>query len=579
MTAHTTTMPSAPTTEMQPSRLKAELESDAHAARGAVLRPSGQFSESDSGIALDRPTESPQAIPEALLRAAFGSDPRNLKTMRQLIHLLTAEGRVEEAVEVARIGVRHSPLSPRAHDMLGYCLSLTSGKAEAVWHFKRSLVLSDEKDTGTVLRLARGLRDTGDLSGARTLFQALAEALPDDPGMLIEWAKTEECGRDLEAATALLNRADAMPQSRPAERASVGTRAAIAARTGRLEEALAILMPLGSTTPCGLNARLERGKVLDRMGRYQDSFATIEAAKRDMQAASGTTYDAVGAHACADALRGFFTAGNMALLLRAGVRRDIAQPIFVTGFTRSGTTLMEQSLTSHPSIAAGRETLHMIDLIARAPAILGNPLAFPDALSELWMAQGQADVNLLRDFYLGRTANDGTAAKGMPWFTDKQNLNTWHVGMLTLLFPASPKIRVIRHPLDSVLASFALRGGEWCFNATSLREMAEFYAVFTNATEDMLEAFPTRCLTVRYEDVVDRQETTMRRVMEHVGLPFDPQALSFTDNHHYSANESYAQVSEPLYTRSKYRYRNYMDQLAPAVPILRPVIERLGYTV
>jgi hypothetical protein len=88
-----------------------------------------------------------------------------------------------------------------------------------------------------------------------------------------------------------------------------------------------------------------------------------------------------------------------------------------------------------------------------------------------------------------------------------------------------------------------------------------------------------RYMAVRYEDIVDDQEATIRRVMDFVGEAFDPACLRFHENRRYARTASYAQVSEKLYDRSRYRYRNYGQELAPILSPLTPTIERLGYKV
>jgi hypothetical protein len=88
-----------------------------------------------------------------------------------------------------------------------------------------------------------------------------------------------------------------------------------------------------------------------------------------------------------------------------------------------------------------------------------------------------------------------------------------------------------------------------------------------------------RYLPVRYEDMVVDQEANVRKILEFIGLEFDPRCLSFEQNTRYARTASYAQVTEKLYDRSRYRYRAYMKHLAPVLPILAPVIERLGYKI
>jgi hypothetical protein len=88
-----------------------------------------------------------------------------------------------------------------------------------------------------------------------------------------------------------------------------------------------------------------------------------------------------------------------------------------------------------------------------------------------------------------------------------------------------------------------------------------------------------RYLPVRYEDIVADQETKVREIMGFVGVPFDKRCLNFHENTRYARTASYAQVTEKLYDRSRYRYRNYLKQLAPVIPILEPMIFSLGYTI
>lgn len=88
-----------------------------------------------------------------------------------------------------------------------------------------------------------------------------------------------------------------------------------------------------------------------------------------------------------------------------------------------------------------------------------------------------------------------------------------------------------------------------------------------------------RYLPIRYEDIIDDQERSIRRMLDFIGEPFDPTCVRFHDNRRYARTASYAQVTEPLYDRSRYRYRHYRKHMQPAVDILAPLIERLGYTI
>jgi hypothetical protein len=210
--------------------------------------------------------------------------------------------------------------------------------------------------------------------------------------------------------------------------------------------------------------------------------------------------------------------------------------------------------------------------------MLDSPLSYPEALAELWMGDHRDDLDNLRDHYLRRVAQLGIVPPGAAWFTDKMPLNEMNLGLIHLLFPQSPLIHVIRHPLDVVLSVFSnlLTHGYFCSYA--LETAARHYVLAMELVEHYRREMDLRYLAVRYEDVVQDQEASIRRVLDFVGEDFDPRCLAFHENTRYARTASYAQVSEKLYGRSRFRYRHYLAQLQPVVPILAPVMERLGYT-
>jgi hypothetical protein len=156
-------------------------------------------------------------------------------------------------------------------------------------------------------------------------------------------------------------------------------------------------------------------------------------------------------------------------------------------------------------------------------------------------------------------------------------LNETHLGLIALMFPEAPLIHVMRHPLDVVLSVFSnlLTHGFYC--AYALETAARHYVLTMDLVEHYRSEMTLKYLPVRYEDIVDDQEENVRRLLHFVGENFDERCLSFHENRRYARTASYAQVTERLYDRSRYRYRHYLKQLEPAIRILEPTIERLGY--
>src|SRR6202040_3667760 len=141
--------------------------------------------------------------------------------------------------------------------------------------------------------------------------------------------------------------------------------------------------------------------------------------KRLCREVSGLNYMADTATQLSERLKGFFTETRLRILPRAAIREDGAQPLFILGFPRSGTTLVEQTLSAHPRIAAGDELPYVNEITGAMPRMLNSPLAYPEALAELWMGDRQQGLDELRDYYLERVRQFGIAVPGTAWFTDK----------------------------------------------------------------------------------------------------------------------------------------------------------------
>ncbi|MGI9375003.1 MAG: tetratricopeptide repeat-containing sulfotransferase family protein [Tsuneonella suprasediminis] len=471
------------------------------------------------------------------------------------------------------------PEAPISHFLMGQVFLAQGNAPAAEHHFRKALLLGE--DASQMLRevdayLASALRRMGRFDEARSIFERLEQGDDVSVEVLLNWAGLEEADRNFERANELLDRARTIAPN-DARIAAMKTTV-----LRRLKQPQQSLKESEAPEEEGAlsSALLERGHTLDSMGRYDEAFAAYDAFKRQLRERTGTAYGETEAAAQVGRLRGFFTEGRSRLLPRArSPGEGSPQPIFIVGFPRSGTTLVEQTLSTHPAIAAGDE-LPVIDSIAgRTQQLLHSPLSYPRSLSELWFGDRAAHVDMLRDHYLADAALHGAITPGKRWFTDKMPLNEMHLGLIHLLFPQSPVIHLVRHPLDVVLSVFAnwLTHGFYC--AYTLESAARHYALVADLIAHYRAVLPLRYHAVRYEELVADQEGQIRALLEFIGAPFDPRTLAFHENARPARTASYAQVTEKLYTRSVFRYRNYLKHLEPVLPILMPTIERLGYSV
>jgi tetratricopeptide (TPR) repeat protein len=525
-----------------------------------------------------RTDQNKNGASEALCKRIVRLDPNHLLATQALALSLFTKGALIEAELHARNAVRIAPFDPQSHNLMGMIMTEAHRPHVGEHHYRRARELLSEPSAILIANLAWNLKNQGRMAESRELYQQSVALGSSVFQTLYGWAQMEETDRDFVRAGELL---DAAEKLSPGDPRVLLERAVLHGRVKAFDEAVATLQDIERRHPGGLGpvAESEKGQLLDKMGRHAEAYAAFNAGKRKLRELTGLAYKADEASAMAQRLRGFFVAGRLKILPRAGVRSDLAQPIFIGGFPRSGTTMIEQTLTAHPRIAAGDELPIINELTGLIPRMLNSPLTYPEALSELWLGDQIEGLDNLRDYYLQRARQLGAIAKGADWFTDKMPLNETHLGLIGLIFPEAPIIHVLRHPLDVVLSVFSnhLTHGFLC--AYDLTSIARHYVLVMDLVEHYRHEMPLRYLAVRYEDVIDSQEAKVREMLTFLGAPYDPRCLDFHENHRYARTASYAQVTEKLYDRSRYRYRAYRDQLGPVIPILEPIIRRLGYAV
>ena len=525
-----------------------------------------------AGVRLEQKRQNAAAV---LLERIAGEMPQDYWAISKLALLELGRRQNQRAEVFARQALRLAPTNAQSHNLMGVALTQIGKASAGEYHHRKALELSGKRLPMVLSNLALNLKNQGRMEEARALYREAHEAEPMNRQSLLGWAELEEADRNLAAATELLDKVERLTAPSPATRQ---TRAAILGREGRLEEALAVLRAEGEQQLRPIEL-LERGRLLDKAGRYDEAWEAFTTGKSRAVEMGARSYLREEARGLATQMEQFFDKERVAILPRAGVRDDVAQPLFILGFPRSGTTLLEQSLSVSPAITAGDELPMIHEIVGTMPRLLASPHEYPGALAELWMGDKLDELDTLRDFYLQRAQQRGLFDGDARFFTDKMPLNEMHLGLIHLLFPQAPLVHMIRHPLDimvSAMSNLFTHGG---FCGSELETAAEHLVLSNSLVAHYRKVMDLRYKAVRYEDIVDDQETTMRGVFDFVGVKFDEKALNFEENVRYARTASYAQVTEKLYDRSRYRYRHYLKHLEPALPILQPLIEEWGYAV
>jgi hypothetical protein len=277
-------------------------------------------------------------------------------------------------------------------------------------------------------------------------------------------------------------------------------------------------------------------------------------------------------------LAGTLTPGHFQRWIEAG-RAFLPQKMAVlAGFPRSGTTLLEQVLDSHPGLVSSDER----EAFGRDifPAMwLTEKTRVPAA--EAFDAIPLQRLSVQRTRYLNYMAAALNQPIGDRIHLDKNPTMTLLIPGMLRLFPETKLLIALRDPRDVVTSCFMqylpLNTNSVCF--LTLERTARRYAHDMGVWLKLREMIPTPWLQVRYEDSVADLEKEARRVLDFLGLPWDPSVLNYRERLKAKAVSSptYEAVSKPLYTSAIGRWKNYQKYLEPCLPILQPFIEAFGY--
>jgi tetratricopeptide (TPR) repeat protein len=246
-------------------------------------------------------------------------------------------------------------------------------------------------------------------------------------------------------------------------------------------------------------------------------------------------------------------------------------PVFLVGFPRSGTTLLDTILLSHPSC----------EILEEEPALLnaGNKIGGFEGIADA----STDKLKQARDAYF-ETAKTLTPLSPGNLLIDKNPLAMNSVPMIRRLFPDSRIILAVRHPCDVVLSCFVtnFKPNNGMVSYLQIETAAELYDLSFSYFERASELLKPPVHTVIYESIVADRSRELRPLFEFLGLPWDERVLdhqSTARSRGHIKTASYAQVVEPIYTRSSGRWLNYRKHLEPVLPVLRPWAKKFGYEI
>jgi tetratricopeptide (TPR) repeat protein len=492
-------------------------------------------------LALDRPTEA-----ERILRRMLASGGTGARTTAEIEHnlgdALRRQGRYEEALDLFAAARARAPGLPSVDYNEGYALRRLGRFEEAIASFRRALIIEPES-AKILAAIALAFAQSNDFASAREFGE---RALARDPRHAIASIAVAIADmNELDFETAPTRIRIALDEPASSDNDQINTTLNIAAdtldRLDRVDQAFDLYSAMNERQRAHAAARFEHARVPDEVNNLATAFESIDQ---------------------------WHASPIPARSANAAFRH-----VFVLGFMRSGTTLLTAALARHEDVVAMDER----ELLSEpANTFLRDEASFAKLAS-----LGPREIEQWRNGYWHSVAAAGFQVAGKA-FVDKMPFNSVRLPLIARLFPDAKVVFAVRDPRDVVLSCFRRRFDLTPFSFEFLRveDCAHFYASVMTLAFRYRERLPLRVGDFRYEDVVGNFEPTIRRVCDFIGINWQESMRDFAAAAGVidPLSASASQVRRGLYGDAVGQWRRYREQLAPATTILKPWIEKFGYS-
>ncbi len=455
------------------------------------------------------------------IKRAISQNP-GIAMLHYLLGNLFYENRQpEHAAEQYRLAIQYSPDFAFAHNNLGNALRLQGDLPSAIASFKRALTLMPD-NVLPYINLGNAQQQSGDLASALQTFQSALNIQTGQPEVYFALSQVKHFSpldQEIKDMEALLGHSDLSVDQR-------------------------------------LMVHFALGKAYEDAGNYEQSFFHLEAGNRLKR--STFHYSVEEDKALFGAISQVFD--STLFEEKSGFGISDASPIFILGMPRSGTSLVEQILSSHPQVYGAGELhdlrISILDSVPQYP-----PGSFPFMAAKL----NRNDIATIASAYLERTSRYYRHAD---FVTDKMPDNFIYIGMIRLMFPNARIIHCQRDPVDTCLSCYKRWFSDSQPFAYDLVELGQYYLGYRDLMDHWHRVLPDFIYDIQYEKLVENQEQETRRLLEYCELSWDNKCISFHETDRPVRTASSTQVRQPLYNDSVRRWKSFENHLDPLLGIL-----------
>ena len=506
-------------------------------------------------------------------RRAINVNPTNGMAHLNLALACLDVGQNREAHQHAMYALAQGVTLPETYIVLGVACREFNELGDAERHLCRAVALAPENATA-YNHLGVIQRRLSKHEAAQISFERALVLVPDHREAIANLADLHEASNRLDEARSAAEKALALGDDAIASLAL----ARIERRSGQFQSGisrLVELLPKAHAAKYQQDIAFELGRLHDAVGNYDDAFRCFTSGNRIAREKLLARRPGEGVNLDDMAwLKDVFNPEKVQNWQSIAVDDGYQDPIFLVGFPRSGTTLLEQVLDAHPGLQALDEKPAVEQLRQAVAQLLGG---YPDALDTLTEVQ----VRALRGTYF-ETVSKFLKLDADARLVDKYPFNLARLGLIQRIFPNARFILALRHPCDVCLScfmqNFTLNDGMVGFH--SLESTAAIYDRVMALWIKQLPLFQPKVYVLRYENLVEDFRGEIEQLLKFLGLPWTDAVLEYAQHAMQRGKintPSYHQVVRPIYKDAMFRWRRYNQHFTKAMPLLAPWLQRFGY--
>ena len=526
-------------------------QAEEHLVKAIGIQPDFAVAHNNLGVILKETNREEEAI--GCFKTAIETMPGHFEAYNNLGNALLSLKRVDEARQRYEQALTLMPDYAEAHSNLGNALKELGKLDEALRHYERAIAIKPDFAMAHY-NLGTALDDLGRPEDAIARYEKALAIQPDYAEAHNNLGNAlDEMGRQSEAISHYQEAVEIKPDYTEAYR-NLTRLQPKQVSASVLEKLLA--MPSLSEREA-IDCHFALGNIFDDGNDFTRAFEHYS--KGNLLKRKTVVYDSRSFSAYVDRLIEVYS--EQYLRDSNAYGSDTEAPVFILGMPRSGTSLVEQIVASHPRVYGGGELPFLVHVEESIAGHFKASSPYPECMPSL----NQSYTRELSQKYLGEL---DACARNMLRITDKLPSNFLRVGLIKTLFPKARIIHCQRNAMDTCTSNYLNYfsfGNEYSFD---LEELGRYYRDYERLMRHWESLFSSGILTVQYEALVADQEKVSRQLVEYIGLPWDDCCLAFYNNKRAVNTFSSSQVRKPVYTQSVNRWQHYRQQLAPLSAIL-----------